>query len=385
MIYGFGGRNCWSFKEWLTIDFTINKSVPEEYGFGDVGVVPALCFEGANASGKSCALRVISFIKSFCLNSFQEEKPDDKIFYDTFFNNNDKSEFFLDFSLADDLNRKFKYQIILDRNKVYSERLSVKSKGRATLLFSRIGNKIKTDRYFHISKDLPDFRDNVSFFSTFFQYNIAAAKPFFYFFSSIFTNVGYIGINEYKESDSMARFYHENPDLLAKVIGYLKMFDTGIVDVEIKNWSDIAGNNLYMSIFKHQTEDGVKELKIYSQSMGTKVLYNQLLPLMFVVENGGLLVYDELDTHLHSAILPNILGHFFNRSQNKKHAQIVFTAQNSSLLDKMKKYRTYLFNKEEGESYCYRIDELPQTITQRNERSLEQAYKSGLLGGVPNV
>ena len=51
----------------------------------------------------------------------------------------------------------------------------------------------------------------------------------------------------------------------------------------------------------------------------------------------------------------------------------------------MKKYRTYLFAKENGESFCYRIDELPTNNDIRNERPLEPIYKSGLLGGVPRV
>ena len=120
MIRKFGGRNCWSFKEWCEIDFCINKNVPEEYGFKDVRVVPALLFEGANASGKTCALRILSFIASFCVNSFLL-KPESDLFFDTYFKNEDKSEFFVDFSLAEDINTIYTYELTLDRKKIYSE------------------------------------------------------------------------------------------------------------------------------------------------------------------------------------------------------------------------------------------------------------------------
>ena len=93
MIIEYGGKNCWAFKEWMTINFEINKNVPSEYGFSDINVVPTLCFEGANASGKSCALRVLSFIMDFCSNSFSLQKNQD-ILFESFFNNNETSEFF---------------------------------------------------------------------------------------------------------------------------------------------------------------------------------------------------------------------------------------------------------------------------------------------------
>lgn len=83
MITSYGARNCWAFKEWMVINFRINGNVPEEYGFKDVRVLPALCFEGANASGKSCSLRVLSFIFDFCRNSFNY-RNDAPIMFDSF-------------------------------------------------------------------------------------------------------------------------------------------------------------------------------------------------------------------------------------------------------------------------------------------------------------
>ena len=45
----------------------------------------------------------------------------------------------------------------------------------------------------------------------------------------------------------------------------------------------------------------------------------------------------------------------------------------------------YLFKKLHGESICYRIDEVPNNGLHRNDRSLEQLYKQGLLGGLLDV
>lgn len=56
MLLAYGARNCWGFRNWMEIDLTVNKNVSSDIAFPDKRVVPALCFEGANASDKTCAL-----------------------------------------------------------------------------------------------------------------------------------------------------------------------------------------------------------------------------------------------------------------------------------------------------------------------------------------
>ncbi len=53
-------------------------------------------------------------------------------------------------------------------------------------------------------------------------------------------------------------------------------------------------------------------------------------------------------------------------------------------MDILGKYRTYLFEKEEGESYGYRLDE-PETKILRNDRSISEPYKRHYLGGYPKI
>jgi hypothetical protein len=43
-----------------------------------------------------------------------------------------------------------------------------------------------------------------------------------------------------------------------------------------------------------------------------------------------------------------------------------------------------LVNKENTESYCYRLDEIPSDIL-RNDRLISPAYNQGKIGGVPKI
>ena len=138
---------------------------------------------------------------------------------------------------------------------------------------------------------------------------------------------------------------------------------------------------LYSAI---RQETRKKKLYYPSQSNGTKLLYNRLKDFFLALDTGGVLIFDEIDTHLHFELVPCLLNYFLDPQINKNNAQIIFSSHSTAILDALKKYRVYLFKKIKGESICYRIDELPDNNLLRNDRSLEQMYKSGELGGFPN-
>jgi hypothetical protein len=53
-------------------------------------------------------------------------------------------------------------------------------------------------------------------------------------------------------------------------------------------------------------------------------------------------------------------------------------------MDFLGRYRTILVNKENNESYGYRLDEISGDII-RNDRPISPAYNAGKIGGVPHV
>jgi len=384
MILEYGAKNCLSFKDWLQISFEASrKDTPAEYCFSTAKVFPWLCLEGSNASGKTNALKILYFIFCFARDSFQSD-PDEDIAYDTFFNNDDKAEFYLNFTL-DDFNKtkdSFQYELVLREKKVYSERLYLqKGTAKRKRIVSRVKDKV-VDDYFGTDKKIV-YRDNVSFFSTLFQYGIVSSDPFKNFFRNCYSNVNYFGIGVLAQGD-INKLYYDNPGLLKIVTNELKRFDMGITDIKIelnKN-STLKDKDKYYPVFYHHTEEGDKKLLAYSQSAGTLKLFNILSYFIRTLLDGGIIIMDEIDRGLHDEIVFELLSNF-KAKNNKKNAQIIFTSHNSQLLDKAKKYRSYFFEKASGESYCYRGDEIDLPI--RNDRSLTALYNNGDLGGKPNI
>ena len=97
MLLGFGARNCWCFKDWLDIDLRLNGYVPVDVS-KERNYATVMGFEGANASGKTSALKVFCFIRDFVCNSFNSPVDDD-IPFNTFFFNDDVADFYVEFAI----------------------------------------------------------------------------------------------------------------------------------------------------------------------------------------------------------------------------------------------------------------------------------------------
>lgn len=385
MILEYGGRNCWSYKEWLSVSMQLNKNVPDEYGFPDAAVAPLLCFEGGNASGKTVALRVLTFIMDFCKNSFLRE-PEADIPFESFYLNEDPSEFYLKFCLKNDLKTQYMYELKLNRHRVLTEKL-YKLNGKKQKLFTRRYNKITFNDFFG-NTDSVILRNNASFFSTLFQYGVDNTKSFYDFFVAFNSNVKDYGNHEAGTKDDVAKFYYDHEQYGKMVANELHRFDTGINSIEIMTRTGIKDNKEiteYFSTFGHLVDGKTQHLPWFSESLGTIRLYNIYVDIILALNTGGMLIVDEIDTHLHSLIVPELLNYFLDPAKNKNHAQILFTSHSYDLLDQAKKYRTYLFMKEENESFCYRIDELKGNVFIRNDKPIAPLYRSGALGGLPNV
>ena len=94
-----------------------------------------MCFEGPNASGKTCALKILTFIADFCRNSFSYA-PEREVPYDTFFHNRDESEFNMTFSLSSDIETEYTYEVVFLDKKVKREKLTSRRKRTKTTLIS---------------------------------------------------------------------------------------------------------------------------------------------------------------------------------------------------------------------------------------------------------
>lgn len=382
MILRFGGSNFFCFKEYFEIDLRLNKNCPKNISSGQ-DFSQVMCIKGHNAAGKTNALKALSFLASFITESF-DKKPEDKLEMETYFNNDKVSELFCEFRIE---NIDYRYEVEFQLNIIIKEQLLSLTSGES--LFSRKEKSIEVLNENYLDLDsIPQLRSNASLISTANQFEIPSIYEIYTFFRiGMYSNVNNYGFQEAGSINSVSKFYDNNPECLEFTIKLLSKYDTGIKSIKIDTYENSEGNDIYSPLFIYDIDGKDKPLRFHHQSSGTKRLY-KILAWFYLMTREKLSIFgyhsvmiiDELDLHLHSKILQELINLF----QKNKKTQLIFSCQNDEIMDNMGKYRTILIGKEDNESYSYRLDELPSDLL-RNNRPITPHYKKGSIGGVPEI
>lgn len=386
MFHSFGVRNYFCFKEGAEISLKFDKKVPKEISpefFESIGTVFGI--KGANGSGKTKLIKALKFISMF--STISSTSPPSKpiaIPIINYFRNSEPTDFYIEFEIDDVI---YTYEITLTEEKVIREAIYKKLK-RTILLVERKEQKItECLKEFDELRSLK-LRSDASFISVFkhFEFNkeMNELEAIWEKLNKIRSNVSLLGYENLDSEISLSKLseiYLSDEELFTFTKKLVKRSDDSIADIIIKDRTNDEGDKEYYPIFIH-SGDGENIVTYSFESNGVKVLYKVLSYYWQTLKDGGLLCMDEFDIHLHSMILPELLSLFLDERVNKNKAQLIFTAHNTEIIDFLGKYRTILVNKEVGESYCYRLDELKGSLV-RNDRPITPTYLQGKIGGVP--
>src|SRR5690606_38290612 len=135
---------------------------------------------------------------------------------------------------------------------------------------------------------------------------------------------------------------------------------------------------------------GAVEFDMRSQeSAGTNKLFNISGPVFDVLNNGGALVVDELDSSLHPLLTLAITKLFHSKEFNRNNAQLIFTTHDTNLLyyGKYRRDQIYFVEKNQyGASEMYSLVEYKEDgKTIRKDRSFEKDYIEGRYGAIPFI
>jgi uncharacterized protein len=379
MLLNFGFRNFFSFKEGAEISFELDSQVPESISRGK-NFSTVLCVKGANASGKTNILRGLSFISYFTAHSF-DNPPGQAILVSSHFGNKEPIDFFIEF-IAD--GSKYFYEVSLTEKEVLSE-VIYRTKSKKTKVLER-----KNEKVIYAVKEWKNFnhiklRKNASVISTAKQYGFSEVDFLVEFFEKIISNVTYAGLRANLNTEAeMSELLTHDKNLSSFVRKFISECDVGVMDVSLHERVLPDGNKTFFPLFHHEKSGKILSITSLEESSGTRALFRSIALYKIVLDLGGVLIADEFDIHLHPHILPKILAMFLDAKKNKKNAQLIFTTHNSAILDVMGRYRTYLVEKRNNESFTYRLDEIPGDIL-RNDRPISPVYREGKIGGVPRL
>lgn len=387
-------ENFFSIRDRQTLDFSISKSASDidnrfatpiedsEDRFPRVIVV-----YGANASGKTNLLKSISFLADFARNSV-DYSPDQLIPYLSFQSEECLSrpctievEFDAVFEPIDAIRHKYVYELKIstDGRQVLQESLKRYKTSRPSILFSREEQSYKFSQEFKLSKDDPvlsKIRPNASVISTLSKFNHPIALSIYNALNSVRTDVSVIGKHEISTEEFSTQYYKQNPDVLELFKNYVSKLDLGLSDIAIDDNDDRI-----RARFKHR---GLDFWLGYSfQSQGTQN-YFKLFPFMiYVLNTGGIAVFDELGSDIHPLLLPEILRLFQDPSSNPLNAQLIMSCHNATLMENLAKEEVFFAEKNEfGATELYGLNDISGV---RRDTNIYSKYLNGVFGAVPTM
>jgi uncharacterized protein len=376
---------------------------------------------GANASGKSNLLRVIQTLKSIVVNSANKMQVGDKFPIEPF-RLDSKSEkkptcFEVIFIHK---NIRYEYGLSLNRERVYEEWLIAYPNQRPQNWFSRrylsdrSESQIDEEYEWFFGKGLKGekerikkfVRPNSLFLSHAAQNNHPQLTEIFEWFQqkiNIITPNSLVGGFTLKVCD-------ENSIFREHIVKLLNAADIGISDIKIESKSvpesakqfikqlikqetdfqeveeiDIDEILALHAITLHKMSDSDREVEfaIEEESDGTQRLFELAGPWLYVLQQGEVLLVDELGRSLHP-VLSKALVKMFNDSMiNVNNAQLIFATQDTTLLDAeiFRQDQVWFTEKDRNMSKLYSLLDFRPL----KDESLQKGYLLGRYGAIPFI
>jgi len=112
-----------------------------------------------------------------------------------------------------------------------------------------------------------------------------------------------------------------NADRVNKFVSIFQVVDINITDIQVMRNNE---GKPYSLNFIHSSPAGNFKLDFREESLGTINLLSLMMRIEPIIEQGGILVVDELNAHLHPKLVEKII-HMFTDSKNKQ-AQLIFNS-----------------------------------------------------------
>lgn len=365
-------------------------------------LLKSVAIYGANAAGKSNFIKAFIRIKHLVTQSASWQRGD-KLLIIPFFlgkNENEPTEFEVSFIAQ---NIRYRYGFGVTRERIVEEWLYAYPNGREQEWFLRSYDEKNKKEVYKFGKNFLGekelwknaTRENALFLSTAILLNSEQLKPvfdwFFYIGISLtdwFSNSLEISVEAFKN----------NPQ---QILDYLKRADLDIEFLEIdENKVEIDNSNKLLNKLGNTTDTTMLEsdiktihlnqqgkptvLNMILESDGTQKFFKFLGPILDTLQNGCVLVVDELHNHLHPAMTRFIINLFHNEKINTKNAQLIFTTHETSVLNKdiFRKDQIYFCEKQNKATKIYSLSDFKGL---RENIDYEKSYLLGRFGALPNL
>ena len=186
-------------------------------------------------------------------------------------------------------------------------------------------------------------------------------------------------------SETIARIV-SGDDGKARILRELLLADLGISDVVIKN----PGGRTPLITTTHRiiNEDGGVEhfqLLMDQESAGTQRFFARIGGWLQAIENGALLVVDEIEESLHPLLTRRLIEMVQDRTINTHGAQLLFTTHDAMLLDLSFFRRDQIWFAEKDDKTCATQIYSLASFSPRKGENVRKGYLQGRFGAIPFI
>jgi AAA15 family ATPase/GTPase len=417
VLLQFSVNNYRSIKD--TVTFSMATALQEDKNFFNIRkykLLNSAVVYGANASGKSNLLRAMAFMGKIVLNKTKVIQSVDKLPHDPFKLNTSTKEASSSFEIVFFIDEtKYRYGFELDSTTVYSEWLFADEKGKEAKLFYRDDEEA---HYVNPQK----FKEGFAFFDTSLskikisknqlfiwkcdQNDGEISKSILNWFSRFnlidgLSHDGYISYTMKKTEDA---------EFKNKIVSLVQTADIGIDDIKIQEdkipdevfeklplpdelKQEILKEgglksvkiNTYHTIFDENNDEVGKEIfELDSEeSLGTQKFFKMSAPILNTLQEGKILMIDELDASLHPMLTKHLIKLFHDKSINTKNAQLIFATHDTNILKPQLFRRDQIWFTQKnkyGSTDVYALSEIKNV---RKTEDFESQYIQGKYGAIP--
>ena len=361
---------------------------------------------GGNASGKSNFTSVLSIFRYYLFNK-GIEKYNKEGFR---FGEEDKNSTIKVRNVVDDKIYEYILEINFNTKKIIKEKLYITALERK-LVFERENNKIvKYDKEIFSEYEITigfineTLTDSDSVISRIIEWRVPEEIEKYIFY------IDKIKINNY--SDDLGKYIYENKNNKKLVIEFLKKIGITVNDIEVyreknefflknireskefqilseKEQEKLLSQIAYIYRIHFVYEDNQKQkykLEYYEQSAGTQKILSMFFPIYNLLNNGGVMIIDELDITLHYSLIKEIIKMFNSVEYNRKNAQLIFTTHNLLLMDfNLFREDQIWFLENNDVSTGTELYSLSDVEGYEKNKYLLRDYLNGNFGGIPKL
>ena len=424
MIVNFSVQNFGSIKDKQTLSFEADKSTHLEDHYiiktnSGLRLLKLALIYGANASGKTTILKALDFLRDLVLEPAKKKTDDFEFSPFLFDSDTPKQNSIISLEFIQKEVRYF-YEVEFNKSAILKEELNFFNPNKANVFkrttdvdkqFTEItfGSKIKKDKTFEKTLESNTLWNN-TVLGGFLKTNIESKelKEVVEWFENylnplIFTKTnleGYVTsrINETEiEKDLVVRILRKADFNISDIViqEEEKEMPDGLIDFlkrqlkdspdEIKRLEEKRKMTSINLEFEHTVNQVRYSLPIEMESQGTRRFYGFAGLLSLLVRNSVAFPIDELEASLHPELYVHFLLSFLI---NSKKSQLIATTHNREILSNKDIFRTdaiwFTDKSETCATELYSLSDFDSSVV-RDTSNILNAYKTGKLGGTPNL